>query len=955
MMEPAEIANPEGYCLLKIEKIEAVHGCLRLAVQTGRLNPERRDQLKNKFEELRAVLRQKIIHERKIFAENTELTMEREQQEKKLEKWLKEAKREEETAAMISEDAEEADFEASMATERAERALLELDELKHMRQTYGDKVEEIRREHVFALEPVIARIQQEIQTAGEELKERDKQLDQSRKEIEDSKANHTQLMEDMKLLNPTKFDYKSKMEDLAGKTETLKKQVDIILNAIKVSRVQLEKWTGKVGECEKQLLNAKHLIKVKKEEHVNAVCDFHKTQLHEQEQEKMSLVLTKDLETAKADAENHLNDQMYLDLQLMGKLSDLKYAQELHSRSLRQRDRDHTRLQQVHQALESLQASIPSYSQEKKNAQKEFISAEEESIKQEELVVGIRGEVDFMMRSLRKSELLGDNILKQVRQCNQRVEVLEKELIKCAAEDHSNQKRYNHLKLTCERFQRVVSEKHMMWKKTLKTIETQKSYHKGFLKREEQLNKEYQANILLYNDIRSQRNKYLRLVDESNVKLMEMEDKINPAQKQAEYLHDDVTHKMKIFNRLHKHVLDSQQACGCVKIDINKCFIVLAQKKFIARELKLERKRLKESLQKNVIAQKKMQALYAVHIKDRNKYGLNVIDRNDELTILYEKANVQADLMKFSELDHLRRLGEIALLRRECKSVAADIATEKRITPDPTALYEEFRSLKKQVHKAQVKLAQLSDLCENPLEKTKRWRQLKGHDHKPMDLERKARITQAFINQKENQATEKDIILEELTELLETSTIQGALKLVKGIELSKKLNDTVRQRITTSRAVVATISELALVQAKAMAMSREKEDAWNQLDEAQLRLAAGEPPTEAAARELAFKKRESAVVRKIESQRQALQQEERDYQEALHHPSIGKRPKTTPNVTSRAEKRPNVYLGGPHGLPQPFPVHLPFRPSTGGSVLRHFRKPSSASTGLRRSLVATKS
>nr|PNR52774.1 hypothetical protein PHYPA_009149 [Physcomitrium patens] len=182
-MEPAEIANPEGYCLLKIEKIEAVHGCLRLAVQTGRLNPERRDQLKNKFEELRAVLRQKIIHERKIFAENTELTMEREQQEKKLEKWLKEAKREEETAAMISEDAEEADFEASMATERAERALLELDELKHMRQTYGDKVEEIRREHVFALEPVIARIQQEIQTAGEELKERDKQLDQSRKEV----------------------------------------------------------------------------------------------------------------------------------------------------------------------------------------------------------------------------------------------------------------------------------------------------------------------------------------------------------------------------------------------------------------------------------------------------------------------------------------------------------------------------------------------------------------------------------------------------------------------------------------------------------------------------------------------------------------------------------------------------------------------------------------------------
>lgn len=66
-----------------------------------------------------------------------------------------------------------------------------------------------------------------------------------------------------------------------------------------------------------------------------------------------------------------------------------------------------------------------------------------------------------------------------------------------------------------------------MWKKTLKTIETQKSYHKGFLKREEQLNKEYQANILLYNDIRSQRNKYLRLVDVINFStILQFEDTI---------------------------------------------------------------------------------------------------------------------------------------------------------------------------------------------------------------------------------------------------------------------------------------------------------------------------------------------------------------------------------------------------------------------------------------------
>jgi len=41
---------------------------------------------------------------------------------------------------------------------------------------------------------------------------------------------------------------------------------------------------------------------------------------------------------------------------------------------------------------------------------------------------------------------------------------------------------------------------------------------------------------------------------------------------------------------------------------------------------------------------------------------------------------------------------------------------------------------------------------------------------------------------------------------------QGALKMVKGSDLSRKMNEMVRQQMTTSRTLVATISELALVQ-----------------------------------------------------------------------------------------------------------------------------------------------
>lgn len=44
-------------------------------------------------------------------------------------------------------------------------------------------------------------------------------------QIEGSKSNHVRLMEETKSLNMDRFDVNTKLEELAGKPETLKKQV----------------------------------------------------------------------------------------------------------------------------------------------------------------------------------------------------------------------------------------------------------------------------------------------------------------------------------------------------------------------------------------------------------------------------------------------------------------------------------------------------------------------------------------------------------------------------------------------------------------------------------------------------------------------------------------------------------------------------------------------------------
>jgi hypothetical protein len=118
-------------------------------------------------------------------------------------------------------------------------------------------------------------------------------------------------------------------------------------------------------------------------------------------------------------------------------------------------------------------------------------------------------------------------------------------------------------------------------------------------------------------------------------------------------------------------------------------------------------------------------------------------------------------------------------------------------------------------------------LCENPVKETKRWRQLKGFDLKSIDLERKAWATQIFINEQENKATEKDITLEEVPkEMMFYSKysyvyryVLHIIKVIKGTELSKKMNENVRNQMSVSRALVAAISELALVQVAYMTLT----------------------------------------------------------------------------------------------------------------------------------------
>lgn len=138
--------------------------------------------------------------------------------------------------------------------------------------------------------------------------------------------------------------------------------------------------------------------------------------------------------------------------------------------------------------------------------------------------------------------------------------------------------------------------------------------------------------------------------------------------------------------------------------------------------------------------------------------------------------------------------------------------------------------------KASTLVRTLSELVEKP-ENLSRWRVLPGRDYNFQELSQKASAIEEFLSAKEDQAYEKDLILEEVrllaypnyrkneyaltervsccfqvTVLADDMLRRVALSRPEAKKIGIKFNAFVRQLSTVSRQIMASVSELSLVQ-----------------------------------------------------------------------------------------------------------------------------------------------
>ncbi|TNV74900.1 hypothetical protein FGO68_gene7395 [Halteria grandinella] len=345
----------------------------------------------------------------------------------------------------------------------------------------------------------------------------------------------------------------------------------------------------------------------------------------------------------------------------------------------------------------------------------------------------------------------------------------------------------------------------------------------------------------LYEEVKQARNKYVNMIQNSSQDLAELKERIKILQNELEILKNESQEKERTLLE-YRHFL---------QVEIHKKDRTHAK----LNKLEYQRKAKKEIIDQNINEIQKLNMIISSLEKDmlnlrkqyeqvcesRNHTGIVLIDRNDELCIMYEKCNIQDNILKSGELEIKRLEDDIRMIKIEIQEQKRKIDVARKDILQIPQFSAKVIQLKDELELEKKKESQLSEQLENPNNQL-RFRELGGEDPDQEALDAKIHVLEERLNNKKEQLLEKELILDEITNLSEKLRKQALDGRLSTLELSEKVNEFQAKLKDLTRKMMATIAELSMYQATAIKLQQEKDDLENVVQEARSRLEQELPP-----------------------------------------------------------------------------------------------------------------
>jgi len=267
-----------------------------------------------------------------------------------------------------------------------------------------------------------------------------------------------------------------------------------------------------------------------------------------------------------------------------------------------------------------------------------------------------------------------------------------------------------------------------------------------------------------YEAVRTDRNLFSKNLVESQDEIAEMKRKFKIMYHQIEQLKEEIKEKDQALIKEHFDHTKMQKICETIKDNMEKAKKRQQQLQGQKETQQAEIKKLESRLQEAEVERNSQKRKYEEIISERDILGTQLIRRNDELALLYEKIKIQQRTLQGGEIAYKQRLEESRALAIRTAALKRELIIAGRKVADIDDLKREVFQLQRELLRERTKVKALSEELENPMN-VHRWRKLEGADPAMYEIMQKVKTLQKRLISKTEEAVEKDLAIQEKEKL----------------------------------------------------------------------------------------------------------------------------------------------------------------------------------------------
>jgi len=815
---------------------------------------------------------------------------------------------------------------------------------------------EVVSERDMMLQIQLSELEHEKRDKVEQLKEREIEREkQAEPMIKESKEEIDNLQAEIDLTRVQKERYQSQLEEYLARSQSLEKDTDQNKEVHKAHEEDFHKIRGDPSRIRKQAEKFESAVKALMDSHQEKQTEMDEAGEHlknlatsqkekEEQRSKAQLRLQMITESAKlteqacddVNRKLHREKTMYVELVskrvgLDQELDELNIESRQAFGEMSQHQKHYDKLKRqfkkTQQAKDGVNECLAPLMQLKKDLGKQTKQQDEEIGRQKRLLEDIQGEVDLFIGAYLKQDSLEKDKKEEYELICQQMEEMQKELRNLKAEEQQWNAHFKTLASQREKLARDASTAHRLSRETADEVAMKQLEEDDLHKKHQEISQKQKEFCTMYEVVKNERNKYMTQIQKSSQHLSEMKEKLKILQNEVEILRMESAFKDKQLQKVKQdaqrlEVIHDQLQNEKTRITGKGAALNEQVEQYVIEIDKLNS--IINSIEKEMVI---LRRKYEQAVETRNFTGIQLIDRNDELCILWEKSNIQEKLLKKGEDAMLTKSEEIRSLKIDLKEVKRQLHVVQKRIPEVPKLIDEVMRLREQVANVRKRTDELSLELENPKSSLRKWRGLGGEDLDLQTLRMKTQDLEERLNDKKESLLEKELILEEVAALSDKLRQQAVDGRQGTMELSQKVNIFQARIKDVTRKMMSTVSELSMYQATAHKLQAERDDSCERMMNSRERYGNGEAPTETADAELEKMmqvEQQKAVDKQLSTQRR----QEEDIMNS--------------NFTrTTAEPRVNAYIPeDEHGLPKAYGVNAPFKPTVLGATMRHIKKPN---------------